>query len=68
VLLDQGRQPLRDRDATASDADEDEVGGSAVALDDLVGDAGQGPAQLIRAEDAAFAQSGVLLGGLSGPR
>jgi hypothetical protein len=55
VLLDEGRQPLRDRHPAAADADEDEIGGATVALHDLVCDAGQGPAQLIGAEDAAFA-------------
>jgi hypothetical protein len=55
VLLDEGGQPLRDRHAAAADADEDKIGGTTIALHDLVRDAGQGPAQLIGAEDAAFA-------------
>jgi len=67
VGLDQCRQPVRERDPAAADADEHEVVGAAVALDDLVRDAGHGSAQVVRVQDAPFAHPS-LLGGLAGPR
>src|SRR2546427_94978 len=44
-LGDLGGEPLRERDATGAEADEGEVGGAAVLLEDLVGDAGEGPVE-----------------------
>ncbi len=40
MLLDQPGQPSRQRDPAAADPDQDQVIGPAVALDDLVRDAG----------------------------
>ena len=50
-------RPARRRaigNAAAADADEHEVGDAAVALHDLVGDAGHRATQVIGVEDAAF--------------
>src|SRR5207244_7415298 len=44
-LGDLGGEPLRERDATGAQADEREVGGAAVLLEDLVGNAGEGPVE-----------------------
>jgi pyrimidine operon attenuation protein/uracil phosphoribosyltransferase len=41
-LLDQGGEPLRDRDAAGVDADQGDLGQVGVALDDLVGDPREG--------------------------
>ncbi len=43
ALLDQAREPLRERDAAGLDPDEREVVKRRVALDDLVGDSRKGP-------------------------
>ena len=49
-LLDGGGQAAGDRGPAGVEADEDEVVGAVVALDDLVGDAGVGPAQVAGVE------------------
>ena len=64
--IEPGQAP-RHRDAAAADADEDELVDAAVALHDLVSDAGQRATQVVGVEDAAFAHA-ALLGGLAGPR
>ena len=65
VPLD-GGDPLGDalgeRHAAAGDAQQDQVLGALVALEDLVGDAGQGPVDVAFVEDdAATAGRGWLL-------
>jgi hypothetical protein len=55
VLLDQHGQPSRQRDATAADANQHQVIGAAIALDDLVRDAGQRAAQVVRPQDPCLA-------------
>ena len=45
--------PLGERDAARRDAEQDEVVGALVALEDLVGDAAQGPGDVARVEDGA---------------
>jgi hypothetical protein len=50
---DLGADPLGERDAAARDAEQHEVAGALVALEDLVGDAGEGPGDVTGVEDGA---------------
>ena len=58
---DPGGQPVRERHAAGRDAEQDEVVGALGALEDLVGDAGEGPADVGGLEDPAYA--GPVRGG-----
>ena len=51
---DLGRQPLGDVDAARADADEHEAVRALVALEDLVGDAGEGPLHPLCVEHEAL--------------
>src|SRR5439155_772772 len=44
-LGDLGREPVGERDAARAEADEGELGGATVLLEDLVGDAGESPVE-----------------------
>ena len=59
ALLDEPREPLRERDAARLDPDERDVLDGRVALDDLVGDSRKGPAQRFRVEDRLPLNRGV---------
>ena len=50
-------QAPRKRHPAAANAHQDQVIGPAVALDDLVRDAGEGATQLVGVKDAAFAHA-----------
>ena len=52
ALLDQAREPPRERDAARVDADERDVVEVRVALDDLVGDSRKGPPEPVGVEEA----------------
>ena len=73
VPLDRGDplgDPLRQRHPAARDAEQDEVVGALVALEDLVGDAGQGPGDVAVVEDRAAVgrRAAVLSAGLAAMR
>ena len=69
VLLDEVGEALGQRMAAGAQADQDQVIGPAMALDDLVGHPDQGTPEIVGVEDAALRWHGHrLLGGLSGPR
>ncbi len=51
ALLDEAREPLRERHAACLDPDERKVVELRVALDDLVGDSRKGAPQRFRVED-----------------
>ena len=53
VLVDRGGDPAGEGDAAALDPDEDEAVGPGLPLDDLVGDADDRPADLVRRHDLA---------------
>ena len=59
ALLDQAREPLRERDAAGLDTDERDVVELRVALDDLVGDSRKGPAQRVGVEEGLPRNRGV---------
>ena len=72
ALLDQAREPLRERDAAGLDPDERDVVELGVALDDLVGDSRKSPPERVRVEERSSPESGAcvfirLLSGLAGP-
>src|SRR5207249_4464592 len=62
-LGDLGGEPLRERDATGAQADEREVGGAAVLLEDLVGNAGEGPVERRFVENLGFLSEARYGGG-----
>src|SRR3546814_7679346 len=51
MLGNRGREPVGERHAAPLDADEDEPGRTRLLLDDLVGDANDRPADLVRGQD-----------------
>ena len=72
ALLDQAREPLRERHAARLDPDERNVVKRRIALDDLVGDSRKRAAQRFRVEDRLPRIPGAcvfirLLSGLAGP-
>ena len=58
MLLDRVGQAAGEGDAAALDPDEDEAVGAGLLLDDLVGDADDRPADLVRGHDACGRSSG----------
>ena len=70
-VFDQTTEPLGQRDAAGLDADERDAREVAVPLDDLMGDAGDRPAQRLRVQEDApridMRSHKQLLSGLSGP-
>ena len=65
-LLDGRRQALGDRQTPGVEADEEDVAGAVVALDDLVGDPGERPPQVVGVEHPGPEQKRTPVRGLGG--